>query len=201
MINCIIFILKSHKKWAASQNTYVTLELRNKSIFVCILIIMYFKDMSKWLVKLSLGYPSIMMPWNPGRMSFLGVVHWSENRLITASRSLNHAASYHRLRFMCQYGRAKVKEWLQFGAVITWLFFLKIPRETHPIARQLRHGMGCLLCAPTLICILPQSLWWWMQYHVILDRVITAPDSICKWHIPRQLLVCNVVWVFTLLYI
>ena len=56
--------------------------------------------------------------------------------------------------------------------------FLQNPHTRHPIAHPWGWGMRCRLCAQTLIHILLQSLQWCMQYHVILDRVKLAPDSI-----------------------
>ena len=58
--------------------------------------------------------------------------------------------------------------------------FLKI----HPIGRPLGQGMGCILWFQTLIYTLSQSLQWFMQWHVILDRVITALDCIMKSKFP-----------------
>ena len=48
--------------------------------------------------------------------------------------------------------------------------------KMHPIARPLAWGRGmrCPLWDQTVVYTLPQSLLWYMQYHVILDRVITA---------------------------
>ena len=56
--------------------------------------------------------------------------------------------------------------------------FLQILHKTHPIARPLGRAMGCVLCFQILIYILPQSLECCGQYHVILDRLITAPGCI-----------------------
>ena len=61
--------------------------------------------------------------------------------------------------------------------------FLQIHHKRHPIARPLGRGMGCLLLIGIYIQILPQSLQWCVQYHVILDRVITALD--CNIMIPQ----------------
>ena len=54
--------------------------------------------------------------------------------------------------------------------------FLRIPYKRHPIICWLGWGMGCLLWVQILIDILLQSLQWCIQYNVILDHVITAPD-------------------------
>ena len=56
---------------------------------------------------------------------------------------------------------------------------LQIPHQRHPMAHPLGRYIGCILWVQTLIYILNQSLRWRMQYHVILDRVITALDCIC----------------------
>ena len=58
--------------------------------------------------------------------------------------------------------------WCHYNAVN----FLQNPHKRHPIACPLGWGMRCLLCVQTLICILPQSLQWCMQYHVKLGHVI-----------------------------
>ena len=57
--------------------------------------------------------------------------------------------------------------------------FLQNPHNIHPIAHPWGRGMGCILWAQIVIYTLPQSLQWCMQYHVILDRVITALDCLC----------------------
>ena len=44
------------------------------------------------------------------------------------------------------------------------------------IASPLERGIGCILWVQTVVYTLPQSLQWYMQYHVILDRIITALD-------------------------
>ena len=54
--------------------------------------------------------------------------------------------------------------------------FLPNSPKIHPISHLLGWGMGCILWVQTLIYTLPQSLQWCMQYHVILDCIITAPD-------------------------
>ena len=54
----------------------------------------------------------------------------------------------------------------------------KNPHKRHPIASPLVRDMGYLLWIETLIYHLSQSVQWCMQYHSILDRVLTAPDSI-----------------------
>ena len=55
--------------------------------------------------------------------------------------------------------------------------FLQKFHKIHPVARPLgRRCMGCILWVKTLIYILPQSLWWCMQYGFILYRVITVPN-------------------------
>ena len=50
------------------------------------------------------------------------------------------------------------------------------PRKLHPIARPLGRCIGCILWVQTVIYTLLQSPQWCMQYHVILDRVVTALD-------------------------
>ena len=50
--------------------------------------------------------------------------------------------------------------------------------ERHPIARPLGQGMGCLMGVQLLIDIQPQFLQWYVQYHAILVRGITAFDCI-----------------------
>ena len=52
--------------------------------------------------------------------------------------------------------------------------FLKNPHERHPIARPLGRAIGCLLWLPTLIHILLRSVQRCLQYHVMLDCVITT---------------------------
>ena len=56
--------------------------------------------------------------------------------------------------------------------------FLQNTHERHPIACPSGQGMGCLLWFQPLIDILPQLLQWCVQYHDMLDRIITALD--CK---------------------
>ena len=48
----------------------------------------------------------------------------------------------------------------------------------HPIARPWGRGMGCLLWLQTLMNVIPKSLQCCVQYHVMLDRFITALDCI-----------------------
>ena len=52
-----------------------------------------------------------------------------------------------------------------------------------PIARPSGRDMGCLLWGQHLIDILPHFLQWRVQYHVILDCIITSLDcnSISIW--------------------
>ena len=57
--------------------------------------------------------------------------------------------------------------------------FLTNIHKRHPIARPLGRGMGCLLWIQHLIDILPQFLWLFVQYLILLDRVITALDCSC----------------------
>ena len=54
--------------------------------------------------------------------------------------------------------------------------FLRNPYNRHSIVHPWGRDMRCLLWVQTLIYVLPQSVQWYMQYHVILDLVITAPD-------------------------
>ena len=56
--------------------------------------------------------------------------------------------------------------------------FLPNSHKRHPIAHPLGPGMGYILWVQTMIYTLPQSLQWCMQYHVILDCVVTAFDCI-----------------------
>ena len=62
------------------------------------------------------------------------------------------------------------------GAIKTWSIFSQDSQKLHPIVHSLGRDMGHLLCGPTLIHIRPQSLQWCMQYQVIFNHVITAPD-------------------------
>ena len=59
--------------------------------------------------------------------------------------------------------------------------FLQNLHNIHPIACLFVRGMGCILWVQTVIYTLPQSLQWCMQYHVILDHVIMALDSIWEY--------------------
>ena len=54
--------------------------------------------------------------------------------------------------------------------------FLSNPPKIHPIARPIGRGMGCLLEIQPLIDTLPQLRQRCVQYHVVLNRVITALD-------------------------
>ena len=56
--------------------------------------------------------------------------------------------------------------------------FLPNSHKIHHLARPLGRGMGFIVWVPTVIYTQPQSLELYMQYHVILNRVITAPDCI-----------------------
>ena len=49
------------------------------------------------------------------------------------------------------------------------------------ILKSLSWNNGCLRWIPTLIYILPQSLQWCMQNHVISDCVILAPDCMIQY--------------------
>ena len=60
---------------------------------------------------------------------------------------------------------------------------LTYPYKIHPIAHSLGWAMGCILCIQTVIYTLSQSMQWCMQYHVILDHVITAIDYSIAFHI------------------
>ena len=64
------------------------------------------------------------------------------------------------------------------------------PDKRHLIARPWGRDMGCLLWILPLMEILPQSLSYHMQIHVLLDRVITALDSILStfWQISTRYL-------------
>ena len=72
-------------------------------------------------------------------------------------------AGYHRYTVQCRYNAVN---------------FLSNPHKIHPIAHPLGRGMGCILWLQTVIYTLPQSPQWCMQYHVTLDLVIMALDSI-----------------------
>ena len=56
--------------------------------------------------------------------------------------------------------------------------FLKNLHKIHSIARPIGRGMGRLLWIETLIYILSLSVQCCVQYHLVLDRVITAPYCI-----------------------
>ena len=56
--------------------------------------------------------------------------------------------------------------------------FLQNPHKWHPIAGPLGWGLVCLLWIQILIYILLQSLQSYMQYHLVLERIITALDCI-----------------------
>ena len=78
-------------------------------------------------------------------------------------------------------GQWRIHQWLSAGmqylysaVPFMWWIFYKYSQR-HPMARPLGRGMGCV-CIFKLICILPQLLQWYMQYHVILGHVIAAPD-------------------------
>ena len=71
-------------------------------------------------------------------------------------------------------GYAKNEMGLQCGAVITRSFFFTNIHKRHLMARPLGGGMGCCLWVQHLIDILPQCLQLFVQYLIILDRVITA---------------------------
>ena len=49
------------------------------------------------------------------------------------------------------------------------------PSLKTPIARPLERDIWCLLWVQTLLYILLHPLQWYMQCHIISDRVITAP--------------------------
>ena len=66
------------------------------------------------------------------------------------------------------------------GVIITWLIFTRIITKIHPIACPQGCDMKCFLCVQTFIHIWPQSLPLCVQYHVILQQIITACDcSVC----------------------
>ena len=68
--------------------------------------------------------------------------------------------------------------------------------KTRPIAHPLGRDMGCILWVQTYIHILPQSPQLCVQYHVILDGVITAFD--CSLYIILAICtaynICNMLW-------
>ena len=68
--------------------------------------------------------------------------------------------------------------WCRYNAVS----FIPNPHKRHPIAHPLGWGMGCILRLQTLIYILHQSLQCWMQYHITLDRFMTALSCILKFN-------------------
>ena len=62
--------------------------------------------------------------------------------------------------------------WRRYNAVN----FHPNPHKRHPITRPWGRGMGCVMWTLPLMHILPQSLSYHMQNHVMMDRLITAPD-------------------------
>ena len=52
--------------------------------------------------------------------------------------------------------------------------FLENPHKRHLIAHLLGQAMGCLLWVHTLDYIIPRELQQCMQYHVIIDHVMTV---------------------------
>ena len=62
--------------------------------------------------------------------------------------------------------------------------FLQTFHKRHPRACPLRWDIGSLLCVQIQIYILPQSLQWCVQYNVILDCVITAPNCLSVKYYP-----------------
>ena len=54
--------------------------------------------------------------------------------------------------------------------------FLQNPHNIHPIAYPSGWAMGCLLWVQALTHVLPQTMEWYIQYHVLLDRIIMAFD-------------------------
>ena len=68
--------------------------------------------------------------------------------------------------------------WCRYNAVN----FLTNIHKRHPIARPLGRGMGCILWIQRLIDTLSQFMQLFMQYLTILDRVITALHSMCKFY-------------------
>ena len=102
----------------------------------------------------------------------------------------------------------RIAWWRTFNIFTPWLdtaqyhynvvIFLQNPDKRHPIARPLGWGMGCLLWVQTLFCIMPQSLQWYMQYHVILCHVI--PYCSCwplydPWRISIRVLTTVYLWL------
>ena len=61
--------------------------------------------------------------------------------------------------------------------------FLPNPLKIHPIAHPLGWGMGCILWAQIVIYTLSKPLQWYMQYHILLDRLITAPNEFLFFYI------------------
>ena len=64
--------------------------------------------------------------------------------------------------------------------------------ERHPIALPSGRSMGCLLGVQLLIDIQPQFLQWYVQYHAVLDRGITALECI--------MIYCTVLWRHSTVY-
>ena len=56
--------------------------------------------------------------------------------------------------------------------------FLQNLKKRHPLAHPVGRVMGCLLCAQTLVYILPQTPQRFMHNEVILDMVMMTPDCI-----------------------
>ena len=67
--------------------------------------------------------------------------------------------------------------------------FLQNIHKRHPRARPNGHAMGCVLWVQT--DILPPFLQWCEQYHVILDRVMTALDCM---YLPMMVYISNLIW-------
>ena len=57
---------------------------------------------------------------------------------------------------------------------------LKKSSQKTPYSSPNKESYGCILWIQPLFYILPQSLQWCMQYHVILDRITMSPFCICQ---------------------
>ena len=75
----------------------------------------------------------------------------------------------------CHYGTAL---YMHTRRCYNAISFLQNFHKRCPIAHPLGRAMRCLLWVQALIHILPHSLQWCMQYHVILYRFMMASDCI-----------------------
>ena len=124
----------------------------------------FIKGMFLWLYLRD----TCLMEWIPRQFSalwdYVPFSVWAEQGRTPAPPTI-HVSSYDSSTLQCD-------------AVTTRQFFFQNIHERHATARPSGRGMGCLLWVQLLIDILPQFLQWYVQYHVILDRVISALDCI-----------------------